>query len=133
MSKSLTLAAHSSSHTTAMYASYNVKIDLQIIYRIVPSIHSSAGQGLSETALTRIRAKKYEARDYDDSKNMSEPNKCSALRSVGNQLALAVTKRGLWTLVGMIMLKVMTLCEGIAGTVDFAQMLMQSLDFWKGF
>jgi len=129
MSKSLTLDAHRSSHPTAMYASYNVKIDMQIIYKIVPCVHSSAEQGLSETALTRIRAKNYEARDYDDSKNMTEPNKCSALRNAENQLALAVAKRGLWAIVGVIILKVMTFCEGISGTVDFAQMMVQGLDF----
>jgi hypothetical protein len=119
-----TSAAQRPSSTTALYAVVDVKINVRVTYEIILSIGSTARQGLSETELTRARSGKHEVRDYH---NSTGPMKCSAVENVENQLALAVAKRGLCAIVGVIILKVMKLCEGIAGTVDFAQIVGQGL------
>ena len=127
------LIARYSARTTVVDAPLNLCVNLQITYRLFLNSQAFAKPEISETEAVRARASIHETRGEQNLKKITGPAKCSAWRTVENQLALAVAKRGLWAIVGMIILKVMTLCEGIAGTVDFAQMLMQNLDFWRGF
>ena len=126
MSKSLVLAAYCSSDTPDRHELFNTKIGVRITYRIILSIQSSAVQEISETELTQARSSK---QDDHNLKKIARLVKFPATESTGNKMALAVVKRGLWAIVGVIILKVMTFCEGISGTVDFAQLAVQRVDF----
>jgi hypothetical protein len=157
MGKNSTSAGRRFSHLVAIPVSFNVKIEMRNIdnlyfhvlsdqatnlttmYEVVGRTHniifrvqSFPAQESFVTELAPAQFEEHEAPHDHYSKSKTKPNKCAALGNVGRRLALVVAKGGLWSLIGWGLLKMMAFCEGIAGTVDFMQMVGQGLACFLG-